>query len=90
MNDTLRSKKGFTPLGVQYFMRGLAKSNAPESIIGNEARRSVVRKYKQLGSYEKRLLPDPPTVSPIHTRNRKSRVVSTPMRSRKRLHWESM
>ena len=44
VNDTLRNKKGFTPHGWQYFACGLAKSNAPESIIGNEIRCDVVRK----------------------------------------------
>ena len=56
MNDTLRNKKGFTPHGWQYFARGLAKSNAPESIIGNEIRRDVVRKYKQSDSTEKTVI----------------------------------
>ncbi|XP_038076220.1 uncharacterized protein LOC119744384 [Patiria miniata] len=90
VNDTLRSKKGFVPRGFQYFMRGLAKSNAPESIIGNEARRSIVRKYKEFGSDKKRLLPDLPTSrTPIPSR-RRLRVVSTPLRAKKKLNWETL
>ena len=90
VNDTLRGKKGFTPLGFQYFVRGLAQANAPESLIGNEARRSVVRKYKEVGSVDKRLLPDPPTpTTPIRVSKRR-RAALTPLRSKKRISWESM
>ena len=90
VNDALKSKKGFVPYGFQYFMHGLAKSNAPESIIGNEARRSIVRKYKQFGSDKKRLLPDIPTPSsPIPSR-RRVRVVSTPIKAKKKITWETL
>ena len=91
VNDTLRNKKGFAPHGFQYFMHGLAKSNAPESVIGNEARRSVVRKYKQMGPEEKRLLPVIPTSPPPPpSRRRRLKVVSTPKRARKRLQWDTL
>ena len=88
VNDALKGKRGFFPHGYQYFLRGLAKSNAPESIIGNEARRSLVRKYKQMGSEEMRLLPDiPPPLTPISSQRRR-RV--TPLRAKKRLQWETL
>ena len=78
------------PYGFQYFMHGLAKSNALESIIGNKARRSIVKNYKQFGSDKKRLLPDIPTPSsPIPSR-RRVRVVSTPIKAKKKITWETL
>ena len=72
VNDALKSN--FILYGFQYFMHGLAKSNAPESIVGRDA---------QFGSDKKRLLPDIPTPSsPIPSR-RRVRVVSTPMKAKK-------
>ena len=93
VNDTLKSRKNFVPYGFQHFMRGLAKSNVPESIIGNEARRNIVRKNKQ-GTVEKRLLPDLPT-SDLHRTpfrlQKRPMVTSTLLRSRKkRFQWESL
>ena len=89
VNDTLKSKKGFSPYGYQYFVPGLAKSNAPESIIGNEARRSVIRKYKELGSTEKRLLPEPPlAVTPRIPVPKRRRIISTPVK--KRIQWQTL
>lgn len=88
VNDTLREKRGFNPLGWQYFARGLAKSNAPESIIGNESRRDVIRQIKQSDESEKRLLPS--LIGIETTPKKRKTVLPTPKKPKKRIRWETL
>ncbi len=84
LNDTLRGKKGFNPHGWQYFMRGLAKSNAPESMIGNESRRDVVRQIKQSGVLEKRTFLTPQlSENKVTSSVKRKSVTTTPRKSKK-------
>ena len=88
VNDVLKSKKGFDPHGWQHFAQGLARANAPESVIGNVLRRTAVRQYKQLGSTHKRLLPTPPSLHTTPRRIQRRRKISS--RPITRTLWETM
>ncbi len=90
VNDTLRSKKGFEPYGWQYFVRGLAKSNAPESMIGNESRRDVVRQIKQSGVLKPRTLPTPELKGSESTPRRRKHTLPHPIKPMKRFQWQTL
>ena len=46
VSDILRNRRGFNPIGWETFARGLAKINAPEDLVRNERRQSIVREFK--------------------------------------------
>ena len=74
VNDTLRHRKGFEPVGWSVFARGLARMNVPENIVRNPQRQSAIREFKARVSEEtpdspSRWLPTPPsTSSPVKRR----------------------
>ena len=93
INDITHTKKDFNPYGWQYFTRGLAEMNIPETLIGNSQRRTVLQRYKHAhyGSdgKEKRMLPVPPS-TPAPKRSKRKQFVSPYSKFRKRLAWESI
>ena len=46
VNDMLRHRKGFEPVGWSVFARGLARMNVPENIVRNPQRQSAIREFK--------------------------------------------
>ena len=46
VNDTLRHRKGFEPVGWSVFARGLARMNVPENLVRNPQRQSAIREFK--------------------------------------------
>ena len=46
VNDILRHRKGFEPVGWSVFARGLARMNVPENLVPNPQRQSAVREFK--------------------------------------------
>ena len=74
VNDTLRHRKGFEPVGWSVFARGLARMNVPENIVRNPQRQSAIREFKARVREEtqdspSRWLPTPPsTSSPVKRR----------------------
>ena len=46
VNDILRHRKGFEPVGWSVFARGLARMNVPENLVRNPQRQSAVREFK--------------------------------------------
>ena len=70
VNDTLRHRKGFEPVGWSVFARGLARMNVPENIVRNPQRQSAIREFKARVREEtpespSRWLPTPPTTQPV-------------------------
>ena len=71
VNDILRLRKGFEPVGWSVFARGLARMNVPENLVRNPQRQSVIREFKTTVTEEtpdspSRWLPKPhPTSSPV-------------------------
>ena len=71
VNDILRHRKGFEPVGWSVFARGLARMNVPENLVRNPQRQSVIRDFKTRVTEEtpdspSRWLPTPPpTSSPV-------------------------
>ena len=78
VNDTLRERKGFEPVGWSLFARGLARMNIPENIVRNPQRQSAVREFKARVREEtpdspSRWLPTPPsTSSPVKKQRRRA------------------
>ena len=46
VNEMLRHRKGFEPVGWSVFARGLARMNVPENIVHNPQRQSAIREFK--------------------------------------------
>ena len=78
INDTLRHRKGFEPVGWSVFARGLARMNVPENLVRNPQRQSAIREFKTRVREEtpespSRWLPTPPsTVAPVRKQRRKA------------------
>lgn len=76
VNDILRHRKGFEPVGWSVFARGLARMNVPENLVRNPQRQSAVREFKTRLREEgpdspSRWLPTPPpTTSPVKKKRR--------------------
>lgn len=87
VNDALRLRKNFSPIGRFDFAKVLAKMNTPEEFIGNSQRRELVSAYKT--GQERRLLPptpdveEPPLFPTPPTRPRKRQI--SPALQRRRL-----
>ena len=81
VNDTLRHRKGFEPVGWSVFARGLARMNIPENIVRNPQRQSAIREFKTRVRDENpdspsRWLPTPPSNEP--TAKKKRRQIASP------------
>ena len=78
VNDTLRHRKGFEPVGWSVFARGLARMNVPENLVRNPQRQSAIREFKarvrdETPNSPSRWLPSPPvTVSPVKKQRRRN------------------
>ena len=78
VNDTLRHRKGFEPVGWSVFARGLARMNVPENLVHNPQRQSGIREFKARVRDEtpnslSGWLPSPPvTVSPVKKQRRRN------------------
>ena len=78
VNDTLRHRKGFEPVGWFVFARGLARMNVPENLVRNPQRQSAIREFKarardETPSSPSRWLPSPPvTVFPVKKQRRRN------------------
>ena len=74
VNDMLRHRKGFEPVGWSVFAIGLARMNIPENIVRNPQRQSAIREFKARVREEtpdspSRWLPtQPSTSSPVQKR----------------------
>ena len=81
VNDILRHRKGFEPVGWSVFARGLARMNVPENIVRNPQRQSAIREFKTRVREETpesptRWLPTPPTTSSAPVKKQRRRVQS--------------
>ena len=70
VNDMLRHRKGFEPVGWSVFARGLARINVPENIVRNPQRQSAIWEFKARVREEtpgspSRWLPTPPSTSSL-------------------------
>ena len=68
VNDMLRHRKGFEPVGWSVFARGLTRMNVPENLVRNPQRQTAIREFKKRVRDEtpdslSRLLPSPPSTS---------------------------
>ena len=76
VNDMLRHRKGFEPVGWSVFARGLARMNVPENLVRNPQRQSAIREFKTRVREEtpespSRWLPTPPPTSSPAKKQRK-------------------
>ena len=81
VNDTLRHRKGFEPVGWSVFARGLARMNVPENLVRNPQRQNAIREFKARVREEtpespSRWLPTPPTTSSAPVKKQRRRVES--------------
>ena len=81
VNDMLRHRKGFEPVGWSVFARGLARMNVPENLVRNPQRQSAIREFKTRVRKEtpdspSRWLPTPPTTSSAPVKKQRRRVES--------------
>ena len=81
VNDMLRHRKGFSPVGWSVFARGLARMNVPENLVRNPQRQSAIREFKARVREEtpespSRWLPTPPTTSSAPVKKQRRRVES--------------
>ena len=81
VNDTLRHRKGFEPVGWSVFARGLARMNIPENIVRNPQRQSTIREFKtrvrdETPDSPSRWLPTPPSNEP--TAKKQRRQIASP------------
>ena len=81
VNDMLRHRKGFEPVGWSVFARGLARMNVPENLVRNPQRQSAIREFKTRVREEtpdspSRWLPTPPTTSSVPVKKQRRRVES--------------
>ena len=80
VNDMLRHRKGFEPVGWSVFARGLARMNVPENLVRNPQRQSAIREFKtsvreKTPENPSRFLPTPPfSSSPV----KKQRRIASP------------
>ena len=78
VNDMLRHRKGFEPVGWSVFVRGLARMNVPENLVRSPQRQSAIRKFKtrvrdETPDSPSRWLPTPPsTSSPVKKKRRRT------------------
>ena len=68
VNDMLRHRKGFEPVGWSVFARGLARMNVPEHLVRNPQRQSAIGEFKtrvrdDTPDSPSRWLPTPPSTS---------------------------
>ena len=68
VNDILRHRRGFEPVGWSVFARGLARMNVPENLVRNPQRQSAIREFKarvrdETPNSPSRWLPTPPSTS---------------------------
>ena len=76
VNDILRHRKGFEPVGWSVFARGLARMNVPGNLVRNSQRQSAIREFKTRVREEtpespSRWLPTPPPTSSPAKKQRK-------------------
>ena len=81
INDTLRHRKGFEPVGWSLLARGLARMNVPENLVRNPQRHSAIREFKARVREEtpdspSRWLPTPSTTSSALVKKQRRRVES--------------
>ena len=81
VNDILRHRKGFEPVGWSVFARGLARMNVPENLVSNSQRQCAIREFKTRVREEtpdspSRWLPTPPTTSSVSVKKQRRRVES--------------
>ena len=81
VNDILRHRTGFEPVGWSVFARGLAQMNVPENIVRNPQRQSAIREFKTRVREETpesptRWLPTPPTTNSAPVKKQRRRVES--------------
>ena len=81
VNDTLRHRKGFEPVGWSVFARGLARMNVPENLVRNPQRQNAIREFKARVREETPdspscWLPTPPTTSSAPGKKQRRRVES--------------
>ena len=81
VNDMLRHRKGFEPVGWSVFASRLARMNVPENIVRNPQRQSAIREFKARVREETpesptRWLPTPPTTSSAPVKKQRRRVES--------------
>ena len=78
VNDMLRHRKGFEPVGWSVFARGLARMNVPENLVRNPQRQSAMREFKtrvrdETPDSPSRWLSSPPsTSSPMKKQRRRA------------------
>ena len=76
VNNTLRHRKGFEPVGWSVFVRGLVQLNVPENLVHNPQKQSAIREFKarvrdEIPNRASRWLSGPPvTVSPVKKQRR--------------------
>lgn len=84
VNDILRHRKGFEPVGWSVFARGLARMNVPENLVRNPQRQSAVREFKTRlkdktpTSPHSRWLPTPTPPSTSAPVKKKRRIAASP------------
>ena len=83
VNDIVRHRKGFEPVGWSVFAKGLARMNAPEKLVCNQQRQSTVRDFKttlreETPSSPARWLPSPPPTSSPPKKQRRRAVSPRP------------
>ena len=81
VNDMLRHRKGFEPVGWSVFARGLARMNVPENLVRNPQRQSAIREFKTRVREEtpdspSRWLPTPPITISVPVKKQRRRVES--------------
>ena len=81
VNDMLRHRKGFEPVGWSVFARGLARMNVPENLVRNPQRQSAIREFKtrvrdETPDSPSRWLPTPPTTSSAPVEKQRRRAAS--------------
>ena len=80
VNDILRYRKGFEPVGRSVFARGLARMNVPENLVRNPQTQSTIREFKtrvrdETPQSPSRWLPIPPS-APSTVKKQRRRVAS--------------
>ena len=83
VNDIVRHRRGFKPVGWSVFSRGLARMNVPENLMRSSKRPSAIREFKpRLGeetpSSAARWLPSPPPTSSPAKKQRRSAASPRP------------
>ena len=87
VNDTLRRRKGFEPVGWSVFARGLARMNVPENLVRNPQRQSAIREFKTrvrdaTPDSPSRWLPTPPSNEPTAKKQRRRIASPRPQAAR--------